>query len=603
MVAEADDGSLRHIDDVPSGLACNCKCSGCARRMVAKKGELQAHHFAHHSNRDGTSCVSAGETALHKFAKKILDARLEMALPEFHVSNANDTEIIVRATNLTFDRAVLETKDGSIVPDVVLMLRDRRLIVEFKVTHPCDDVKIARIRAMNVGAVEIDLSGYRDRALDELADDILYNAPRTWLHNPHEASARDRLSERARKRAEERQKAIDEHRQNYRHRSPALEKGNGECEILLRRDGLDALVNLPVDGSGCFTIPIAEWQSAIVLELLRSNSQPFRTRTAITFLTRRGWIVPLFRSVSDDIAKALKEEGLPFAPPAKSVESYLRQLERLGFVHSAPSEIWKASGLLRQRIHEAEELRERPERRKAEMRAIVSQQLLGLPNDETQSFSFETWFLTALPGRNYSVAEVIHGGDPEWTTLCDQLSNLRADIRFSPHANLELFGLPCEGELERALQRKRREAEDRERARREKDKADAEARVLRLTELATQDLGEGSKTWLSAGDATLNGLSPLDAAQSETGLRDAMHALRRKADELRLEEQARQRKQKAVGELEVLANSRYTDPARAALWMRCPRRELNGQSPTEFTIDDTTRDKCASYLPGKRSRR
>ncbi|MFC6491593.1 hypothetical protein [Ancylobacter dichloromethanicus] len=135
--------------------------------MVAKKGDLQAHHFAHHFDRHGASCTSAGETALHKFAKQVLDERLEIALPELLISHRDDTEVVVRATRLGFDEAVLETKDGSIVPDVVLVLRDRRLIVEFKVTHPCDDVKIARIRAMNVGAIEIDLSAYRDRALDE----------------------------------------------------------------------------------------------------------------------------------------------------------------------------------------------------------------------------------------------------------------------------------------------------------------------------------------------------------------------------------------------------------------------------------------------------
>lgn len=602
LVAEAADGSLRHIDDVPSGLTCQCRCPGCDRRMVAKKGDLQAHHFAHHFDRDGVSCTSAGETALHKFAKQVLDERLEIALPELLVSYRDDTEVVVRATRLAFDEAILETKDGSIVPDVVLVLRDRRLIVEFKVTHPCDDVKIARIRTMNVGAIEIDLSGYRDRALDELADDILYNAPRIWLHNPHEPAARDRLSERARQRAEDRQKSIDEHRRNYRHRLPAREEGSGGCEAILRQDGLDALINLPVDGSGCFTVPLAEWQGAIVLDLLQSKSQPFRTRTAVAALVRRRWIDSRFRSVSEDIAKALKETGLPFASPAKSVESYLHQLEQLGFVHSAPSEIWKASGLLRQRIREAEELRARPAKRLAEMRGIVSEQLLGLPDEETREFSFEAWILAKLSGRGQSVADAIHGNDPEWTALCHQLSSIRTGIRFSPCADLELLGLPCEGELARALKRKRLEAEDREREKREKEKADAEARVVRLRKLAAADLGEGCETWLSTDDAALNGQSPLESARSETGLRDAIHALGRKADQVRIEEQARERKQKAVRELEALARNRYIDPARADLWMRSSRPELGGQSPADFAIDDATRDKCATYLPGKKSR-
>lgn len=152
------------------------------------------------------------------------------------------------------------------------------------------------------------------------------------------------------------------------------------------------------------------------------------------------------------------------------------------------------------------------------------------------------------------------------------------------------------------MQRKRLEAEDREREKREKEKADAEARVVRLRKLAAADLGEGHEIWLSTGDAALNGQSPLESARSETGLRDAIYALGRKADQLRIEEQARERKHKAVRELEALARNRYIDPARADLWMRSSRPELGGQSPADFTIDDATRDKCAIYLPGKKSR-
>ena len=64
FVAESADGRLLHIGEVPSGLACNCVCPGCGRRMVAKKGDVQAHHFAHNAQQDGRSCASAGETAL-----------------------------------------------------------------------------------------------------------------------------------------------------------------------------------------------------------------------------------------------------------------------------------------------------------------------------------------------------------------------------------------------------------------------------------------------------------------------------------------------------------------------------------------------------------
>lgn len=290
FVAEFADGRLLHIGEVPSGLACNCVCPGCGRRMVAKKGDVQAHHFAHNAQQDGRSCASAGETALHKFAKLILDERLEITLPAQVVEEQKDREVVVRAAKRTFDRAILETKDGQIVPDVVLLLRDRRLIVEFKVTHPCDLIKIARIQAMDVGAIEIDLSQYRDHKLSEIGDRILYDAPRTWLHNPREREARARLEVRALQRAEERRTQIENYRGSYRHRSPSESPGSGACESSARKNGLADLINLPVYGAGCFTVAVAEWQAAILEALLAPTKTPFRTRNGLAALRSRRWL-------------------------------------------------------------------------------------------------------------------------------------------------------------------------------------------------------------------------------------------------------------------------------------------------------------------------
>ena len=120
LVAEGPDGELRHIDDVPSGLKCGCVCPGCQRLMVARKGKIRAHCFAHHSDPDGQSCKSAGETALHKHAKAVLDRELKIKLPALVIAEEEDREVVVRNDVLEFERAILETKDGDIVPDVVL---------------------------------------------------------------------------------------------------------------------------------------------------------------------------------------------------------------------------------------------------------------------------------------------------------------------------------------------------------------------------------------------------------------------------------------------------------------------------------------------------
>jgi Protein of unknown function (DUF2384) len=125
--------------------------------------------------------------------------------------------------------------------------------------------------------------------------------------------------------------------------------------------------------------------------------------------------------------------------------------------------------------------------------------------------------------------------------------------------------------------------------------------VLQLRSQALRSVGDLAGIWLTNGNPALDGLSPLEAALSATGFDAALIALDQKRREL--EEHERRRKQKAVAKLEALARSRYYDPEHAELWMRSSRRELGGRSPAEFTHDDATRDRCASYLPPKRSRR
>jgi hypothetical protein len=390
FVAEAADGQLLHIDEVPSGLACNCVCPGCGRRMVAKKGDVQVHHFAHYAQQDGRSCVSAGETALHKFAKRILDERLEIGLPAHVLEDGDDREVVVQAEKRAFDRAILETKDGQIVPDVVLLLRERRLIVEFKVTHPCDEQKIARIRTMDVGAIEIDLSQYRDHTLSEIGDQILYDAPRTWLHNPRERQARVRLEDRARQRAEEKRTQVEQHRNSYRHRSPSKAAGSGACETAAREDGLGDLINLPVDGAGCFTVAVAEWQAAVLQALLAATKPPFRTRNGLSILRTRQWLDPSFADISGGVASGMRKIGIPFNSPFEAVEAYLKQLQQLGFVHSGPTEIWRASNALQARIDEVRELRARPVKRQRELRHMVDEMIADLPEDEKRFSSSRT---------------------------------------------------------------------------------------------------------------------------------------------------------------------------------------------------------------------
>ena len=56
-------GSIRHVGEVESGIACECTCPACGGRLIAKKGTKMIHHFAHAV---GESCEYGYEGCVSK---------------------------------------------------------------------------------------------------------------------------------------------------------------------------------------------------------------------------------------------------------------------------------------------------------------------------------------------------------------------------------------------------------------------------------------------------------------------------------------------------------------------------------------------------------
>ena len=69
-------GRLAHVDSVPNGLQASCVCPSCGTSVLAKQGNIKAHHFAHYVQ--SQSC----EGWLHDAAKKALHQRQQDALAE-----------------------------------------------------------------------------------------------------------------------------------------------------------------------------------------------------------------------------------------------------------------------------------------------------------------------------------------------------------------------------------------------------------------------------------------------------------------------------------------------------------------------------------------
>ncbi len=178
------NGELVHISEVNNGLQCGCSCPACGTALIARQGKVREHHFAH---ANGAECAQAVETALHLAAKTVIAEHSQMVLPAVEIEFPHSTwrRGIAQERRYEIESVDVERKLGAIIPDVVVRVRDRPLLVEVKVTHEVDDQKLKKIRELGLSCVEIDLSGVeRDLAREHLEEVIIDDgASKRWVHN------------------------------------------------------------------------------------------------------------------------------------------------------------------------------------------------------------------------------------------------------------------------------------------------------------------------------------------------------------------------------------------------------------------------------------
>lgn len=194
------DGGLVFIADVPRGLACACTCAKCGRPLVAKKGQVRQHHFAHY---EASNCRGAAESVLHLLAKELIRNLNDIQLPpyEFLVNrhagfgeSIRHRAIVAKGGVFHFQEVRVEEIEGNFIPDLVLESGLKSLIVEIAVTHKVPRDKLRKIRRRNKPAIEIQLD-VSDSLLPRnvlQAKLRLELASKTWLFHPDQ-----RVEERA----------------------------------------------------------------------------------------------------------------------------------------------------------------------------------------------------------------------------------------------------------------------------------------------------------------------------------------------------------------------------------------------------------------------
>lgn len=187
------DEQVVEVDDVPSGLRCGCVCPGCKMDLIARKGEVNAHHFAHAHAKDSDLCEYGTETAIHLMAKQILCEEKGIFAPASLIEK-NDVDdrgnshtasgTAHNKGSLVFDEVVSETPFGTIIPDILASIGGEQFIIEVAVTHFCGKDKISAFREDYCNVLEVDLRSFSKKlpTKDELRSYLMEEeATREWL--------------------------------------------------------------------------------------------------------------------------------------------------------------------------------------------------------------------------------------------------------------------------------------------------------------------------------------------------------------------------------------------------------------------------------------
>ncbi|GDY26420.1 hypothetical protein AHAT_23100 [Agarivorans sp. Toyoura001] len=192
-------GQIVHIRDVERGLDCNCVCPGCGSTLIAKKGEVNIHHFAHYDS-NGENC---NESILHKLSKQIIQNNRYVVAPEIELScqgtdlagRAHQRAFTDNAYKLLFKEVIVEQACGDFRPDLTCIAEREKVHIEVVVTNDISPEKLEKVVESGISMIVIDMSGHNSMEdMDTLEKAVLYEAPRRWAYHPAHSEIKEQLS-------------------------------------------------------------------------------------------------------------------------------------------------------------------------------------------------------------------------------------------------------------------------------------------------------------------------------------------------------------------------------------------------------------------------
>ena len=271
LFALDEGGVLRHVDDVPNGKSCGCRCPDptCRQQLIARNHATKMiHHFAHQRG----TCKWSVENVVTLLAVECLGEFKRLNFPKlsYHDYDTGEDVVLSRSVSLEVKEARTERLSGRRAPEIVVTCTSRRgdkdFVVVMSLIHKVTDSEKEKLFSTGLDVIVVNLhkdlvsrrkaltrkdGRHYDRAeliahyqnRDFISGVICNEGMKYWLLNgkkrQHEGESRERRDQRlaeeecARQeqiKAEEKRRAEEERRRQEHEKAKEEERARRERE-------------------------------------------------------------------------------------------------------------------------------------------------------------------------------------------------------------------------------------------------------------------------------------------------------------------------------------------------------------------------------------